>query len=165
MGRLAGAMAGADAVMLDAALKDVPAAAALYDRAIAAKPNHAYALYNLAVLCEEKLDDPERAGALYRKAVAAAPNDVLAIADLGRFLAQRALAKGSPDQVKEGEALLQRALTLDPRSATANAALGEVRLFAGDAAAARACLAKAQAADKNSAGVRRLADLLARRAS
>lgn len=150
------------AVMLDAALKDVPAAAALYERAIDAKPTHAYALYNLAVLCEEKLQDPDRAGALYRRAVAAAPNDALAIADLGRFLAQRALAAGDPGAVKEGEALLSRALALDPRSATAHAALGEVRLFDGDAKAAKAHLAQATASDPNASGVRRLADLLAR---
>ena len=52
----------------------------LYERALKAKPTHAYALYNLAVVCEEKLNDHERAGSLYERAVAAAPRDSLVVA-------------------------------------------------------------------------------------
>lgn len=150
------------AVMLDGGLKDVPRAVEMYERAIASKPGHAYALYNLAVLSEEKLKDLDRAGSLYRDAVAAGPNDVLAVSDLGRFVAQRGLASGDPAQTAEGEALLKRALSMDPRCATAHAALGELRLMAGDVPGARAHHQKALAADANASSVRRLTELMAR---
>ncbi|KAJ1445283.1 hypothetical protein M885DRAFT_550422 [Pelagophyceae sp. CCMP2097] len=158
------------AVMLDAALDEVPAAVAMYERAIEAQPNHAYALYNLAVIYEEKLVDRPRAGMLYRAAIAAAPDDAMATADLGRFLAQelavaarpggsKGRGGGAPD-FSEAEALLRRALALDSVSATAHAALGEIRHHQGEPSQARALLKLANQADANNTAARRLASLL-----
>lgn len=151
------------AVMLDSGLNDVPGAVAMYERALQAKPTHAYALYNLAVVCEEKLDDAARAGSLYERAVAAAPRDSLAVADHGRFEARRGAESGDAAQIKRGEALLRRALELDPGCATAHAALGEIALNAGDESGAKRFYKDAKASDPNASSVRRLGDLLKRR--
>ena len=135
----------------------------LYERALKAKPTHAYALYNLAVVCEEKLNDHERAGSLYERAVAAAPRDSLAVADHGRFEARRGAEMNNAAQVEKGAALLRRALALDPGCATAHAALGEIALNAGDEASAKRCYKDAKASDPHASSVRRLGDLLKRR--
>ena len=69
---------------------------------------YAYALYNLAVVCEEKLNDHERAGSLYERAVAAAPRDSLAVADHGRFEARRDQISVSPLPFGHSTATTQR---------------------------------------------------------
>ena len=74
-------------------------------------PNHAFALYNLAVLIEELRGHTENgrleADEMFRTAVGASKNDAVTIADYGRF--KLVCCK----EVEEAEKLLRRAKNLD----------------------------------------------------
>jgi len=133
-------------VLLDGPLKRHDDAEAMYRRVLSNDPNHAYALYNLAILLEEGLPQaaqsslsnkqPSKAAStapnnkvaasanesevlsLLERACAAAPDDALSCADLGRFLLVRKRNHSA------AEASLNKALELDPYSSVALFHLG-----------------------------------------
>ena len=83
---------------------------------------------------------------------------------IGRFLAQREL-KQKGGNFGEAEKLLKRALEIDGASATAHAALGEIRLHQAEPSQAKAHFKLATQADPTNSTVRRLGDQLKRRRS
>ena len=137
-------------VLLDGPLKRHKDAEALYRRVLSNDSNHAYALYNLAILLEEGLppstssssankelpsataatvpkghasagsNEPEVLS-LFERACAAAPDDALSCADLGRFLLVR------KRNYNAAEASLNKALELDPHCSVALFHMGLLR--------------------------------------
>lgn len=61
-------------------------AESLYQRALAAHPTHAFALYNYAVLLEDVRGDIKRADEMYSRAVKASPGDALTVGDYATFM-------------------------------------------------------------------------------
>jgi tetratricopeptide (TPR) repeat protein len=108
--------------MLDTHCKRKAEAEDMYRRAIVVEPNHAYGLYNLAVLLEEKTSSMKNTGnidentyqsqmleveSFYRRAVQVDASDATTMADYGRFLLMKL------EDIKNAEAVLKKAVAID----------------------------------------------------
>lgn len=107
--------------------QDAEKAEAMYRRALAVNPRHAYALYNLAILLEERAaqcGDTDEVRSLFERAVAVAPGDPMTLADYGRFVFLR-----ERDSVL-AERLLEKAIAIDPEYVPGCFYLGMILLTA-----------------------------------
>jgi tetratricopeptide (TPR) repeat protein len=139
---------------------DCGGAVALYERAVALRPDHEDALYYLGN-CYLELGAYDAAIDAYRRLVAVNPSGS-SRAYIQWALVHACLASEAPRDLERAQRLFQQALDLDPDSG-ALLGLAEVALLRGDAARAERLLKRAGTEDSMSVAAPYLLGYLARR--
>lgn len=117
-------------------LKEPARAAAMMERVLRLKPGHRDALFQLGSM-REKLGQHQAAEAAFRELLKGHPSDAAALNYLGYMLVEKG------ERLEEAQALVERALQLDPGNGAYLDSLGWARFKRGDPAGAVVFLRRA----------------------